>query len=65
MTKVEVTGEPLAYDVPAAGRLIGLGRTKTWELVRSGELASIRVGRRRLVTRQALQELVLRLGRAA
>jgi len=65
MSKTDFTEEPLAYDVPVAGRLIGLGATKTWELVRSGDLPSIRIGRRRLVTRQALHEFVLRLGRAA
>jgi hypothetical protein len=28
--------DALAYDVPVAGRMIGVGTTKVWELVRSG-----------------------------
>ena len=55
----------LAYDVPAAGRLLGVGTTKAWELVRSGELPTIRIGRRRLVTRQALHAFVDRLSVSA
>lgn len=57
--------EALAYDVPSAGRLIGVGTTKAWELVRSGELATVRIGRRRLVTRKALHEFVDRLSVSA
>jgi excisionase family DNA binding protein len=53
--------EALAYDVPAAARLMGVGTTKAWELVRSGQLPSIRIGRRRQVTRQALGQFVERL----
>jgi excisionase family DNA binding protein len=53
----------LAYDVPAAARLMGVGTTKAWELVRPGQLPSIRIGRRRLVTRQALDRFTERAER--
>ena len=55
----------LAYDVPVAGRLIGVGSTKAWELVRSGDLPTIRIGRRRLVTKRALQAFLDRLSTCA
>lgn len=40
---------PLAVGIPRAGELLGVGRTYMWGLVQSGEIATIRVGRRRLV----------------
>lgn len=53
---------PVLVDVwPDAGRRIGLGRTKTWELVRSGELETVRIGRRRLVPIDALNEFAKNL----
>ena len=43
----------------------GLGRTKTYELIGSGELETVTVGRRRLVPAEALEDFVARLrGRA-
>lgn len=52
-------------DVPEAGQRIGLGRTKTWELVRSGELESVRVGRRRLIPVDAIDQFVEQLRTAS
>lgn len=42
-------------------RLGGLGRTKCYELLRSGELRSVQIGRRRFVPAAALTEYVERL----
>ncbi len=50
--------EPLAYSVKVAVRVSGLGRTKIYELIKSGVLDSVRVGGRRLVTAQSLKRLV-------
>jgi excisionase family DNA binding protein len=58
----EPIAEVLAHDVPVAGRLIGVGTTKGWELVRSGDLRTIRIGRRRLVTKQALHAFLDHVG---
>lgn len=41
-------------SVREAARLAGLGRTSVYKLLASGELASRRVGRRRLVVRRSL-----------
>ncbi len=54
--------EPVLVPIwPDAGRAIGLGRTKTFELVGSGELPSVRVGRRRLVPVSAIRDYAERL----
>lgn len=50
----------LLLTVEQAGRMLGLGRSKTYELVLKRELASLRVGRRRLVPRRSLEEFVVR-----
>jgi excisionase family DNA binding protein len=45
---------PLLLRIAQAQQLIGLGRTKTYELVEAGEIPSIRVGRSRLIRYSAL-----------
>lgn len=49
---------PLLLSVDEAALLLGLGRTTTYQLVLSGRLASVKVGRRRLVPRRCLEEFV-------
>lgn len=41
-----------------AGRLLGVGRCRAWELARAGLLPAIRLGRRWYVPRRALDALV-------
>ncbi len=48
---------PLLVAVPDAARLLGIGVTLTWELVRSGAIPSVKLGRRVLVSRVALEQL--------
>jgi excisionase family DNA binding protein len=38
----------------------GLGRTRIYELLADGSLESVRLGRRRLVTRRSIEALVAR-----
>lgn len=47
--------QPLAYTIPEAAALLGVGRTTVYELIRSGELPSIRIRRGRRVTRAAIE----------
>jgi excisionase family DNA binding protein len=49
---------PLLYSIPEAARLLSLGRSKTYELIGSGRLRTVSVGRRRLVSACALAEFV-------
>jgi excisionase family DNA binding protein len=48
-----------------AARALGVGRTKVYELMASGALASVQIGRCRRVPREALTELVVTLRGAA
>lgn len=47
---------PLFVSITEAARIIGLGRSKTWELVASGDIFSVREGKRRLVPTSALND---------
>jgi excisionase family DNA binding protein len=49
---------PILLSVPEAAHLLGVGTTFCWELVRSGTLPSIRLGRRVLIARSALEQLI-------
>jgi excisionase family DNA binding protein len=50
----------LAYDVQEFARATGLGRSLAYELVRRGEVASFRVGRRIIIPRDAAEEWIRR-----
>lgn len=50
--------ELLLYTVPAAARMLSLGRSKTYDLIRAGRLRSVRVDGSRRVPRAALEEFV-------
>ena len=48
----------LLVNVDEAARLLGLGRSKTYELVLSGQLQSLKIGRSRKIPQQAIDEFV-------
>jgi excisionase family DNA binding protein len=60
------TGEPgpspaaerLAYSVAEAARLTGLSRDLLYDEMRRGNLEYVKVGRRRVITRQHLQQFL-------
>ena len=47
---------PLALTVLEAGQVLRVGRSVTYELVRSGQLRSVRIGRSIRIPRDALIE---------
>ena len=49
--------KPITVTVNAALDLTGLGRTKFYELIQSGVIKTINIGRRRLVIFSSLEEL--------
>lgn len=53
--------ERLLFTPEEAARAIGIGRSKLYELLRSGRIESVRIGGSRRVPRQALEEYVDRL----
>jgi excisionase family DNA binding protein len=52
--------QPLAVSVPAATRAAGIGRTRLYEAMRDGELASCKVGKRRLILLEDLRAWLAR-----
>jgi len=48
----------LAYSVDEAARLTGLSRDLLYDEMRRGHLGYLKVGRRRLITRQHLEEFL-------
>lgn len=49
----------LAYPVPVAAALLGLGVSKTWAAVREGKIRVTRFGRRTVVARSEIERLVV------
>ena len=57
--------EKLVYTVEEAGALLGLGRSGTYEAVRRGDIPTIRIGRRLLIPRVALDRLLSEAGQTS
>lgn len=49
---------PIVCSVTEAGRMLGVSRAYAYQLVSSGQLPSVRLGRRRVVPRSAVVELL-------
>ena len=52
--------EPICVRTDDAARMIGVGRTKLYELISSGELETVKIGKATRVTTASLHELVRR-----
>lgn len=48
----------MVVTVPDAARLLGISRTHAYELVSRGELAHLRLGRRIVVPKHAIESLL-------
>ena len=53
-----MTDTQLLLSVEEAAELLRLGRTRTYELVMTRKIQSVKVGRRRLVVRTSLLDFV-------
>lgn len=51
-------GKRQTLTVEEAGAVLGIGRTAAYEAARRGEIPAIRIGRRLLVPRQALENML-------
>ena len=51
-------GYRLTYNVDEAAKLLGLGRAATYQGIERGEIPSIRIGKRILVPRAALERFL-------
>jgi excisionase family DNA binding protein len=59
------TLQPLAFTIADAVAYSGLSRSRLYLLIQSGELASLQIGGRRMIRRDALDALFDKLGKAA
>jgi excisionase family DNA binding protein len=50
--------QPLTYTVEEAAKLLRIGRNQAYEAARSRELPTIRIGKRILVPRVALERML-------
>ncbi len=50
--------EPLLIGVETAATVLGVKRSKLYELIAIGSLKSVKVGARRLISSEALREFV-------
>ncbi len=50
--------EPVTVTILGAKEALGIGHTKIYELIASGDLQTIKVGRRRLVRTDSIRALV-------
>lgn len=50
--------EVLVYDVPEAGRLLGMGRNKAYAAAAAGEIPTIRFGKLLRVPKVALDRMI-------
>ena len=65
ISKVRPTVPAVLYDIDEAAEALRLSRSALYELIRSGQLRTVKSGRRRLVPVEALAEYVATLGTAA
>lgn len=61
MEKLVVEANARLHPVESVMSRLGIGRSKVFELIATGELRSVKIGRRRLVSETALCELIERL----
>jgi len=52
--------DPVTVRIPEAMRLLGLGRSKLYELIGDGSIVTIKVGRSRLVVMRSIHDFVAR-----
>jgi excisionase family DNA binding protein len=48
----------LAYSPLETARMLGIGRTLLYELIDRGEIKSLRIGARRLISRSAIEKFL-------
>jgi excisionase family DNA binding protein len=56
---------PVLLNIPEAACALGIGRSLLYELLAGGEIASVSIGRRRLIPADALAAYVERLRKEA
>lgn len=50
--------KPIALDIASARQALSLGRTKIYDLLKSGALVRVKIGRKTLITVASIEALV-------
>lgn len=50
--------EPLTVRIPAAIRMTGIGRSKLYELIQSGDIEIVKIGTSTLIPVESLRQLI-------
>jgi excisionase family DNA binding protein len=58
MTISTQTAQPATCSVPEAGQALGISRQSAYQAARTGELPTVKIGRRLLVPRRALETML-------
>jgi excisionase family DNA binding protein len=53
-----MTEEKLTFTVEEAGRLLGISRALAYEMARTGKLPTLRFGKRLVVPKKAVQDML-------
>ena len=51
-------GDKRLFTVPQTQAMLGIGRTTLWNMIASGEIESVRIGRSRRITAEAIDQFV-------
>lgn len=67
LNMTEALAEQVArlHNIESATARLNVGRSTVFELIASGDLRSVKVGRRRLIPEQAIRDFVARLDQQA
>ena len=52
------TSERKTYNIEEAGRLLGIGRNQAYEAAKSGQIPTIKIGKRLLVPKAVLDRML-------
>jgi len=58
MSTIHDLPAPLAHRIPDACRRLGIGRSSLYELIRTGEVRTIKIGSRTLIPEAELQNVI-------
>jgi len=61
MQTISTDESPLVVDVPGAAAIVGVGKTTIYGFIRTGQLPTIKIGRRTVIRRAACEALLDRL----
>lgn len=58
MNNITELPAPLAHRIPDACRRLGVGRSSLYELIKAGEVKTIKIGSRTLIPEAELQKVI-------